>query len=142
MLRRRQALAALLRLFSTSCRGHSRLPSQPNSSTLPPPPVAKKVPFTVSAHGRSWSDPYHWMRDTSDPDLAALLAAENAYADAFVNSAGGGGLRARLAAEMRARLPPSAASPPQPWGPWFVPRHFISSIQCGGIMSLWVLLAD
>ncbi|CAD6224538.1 unnamed protein product [Miscanthus lutarioriparius] len=58
------------------------------------------------------------MRDTSDPDLAALLAAENAYADAFVGSSGGGGLRARLAAEMRARLPASATTPPQPWGPW------------------------
>jgi protease II len=62
------------------------------------------------------------MRDTSDPDLQAFLAAENAYADAFVGSAGGGGLRARLAAEMRARLPASAATPPQPWGPWFVSR--------------------
>lgn len=58
------------------------------------------------------------MRDTSDPDLAVLLAAENAYADAFVGSAGGGGLRARLAAEMRARLPASTATPPQLWGPW------------------------
>ncbi|PUZ71152.1 hypothetical protein GQ55_2G291400 [Panicum hallii var. hallii] len=121
MLRRRPRPAAFLRLFATSCRRSSLHPSQPqlpNPAALPPPPVAKKVPFTVSAHGRSWSDPYHWMRDTSDPDLAALLAAENAYADAFVGSAGGGGLRARLAAEMRARLPPSAATPPQPWGPW------------------------
>uniref|UniRef100_A0A0E0QSR0 Prolyl endopeptidase n=1 Tax=Oryza rufipogon TaxID=4529 RepID=A0A0E0QSR0_ORYRU len=123
MLRRRHHLPAVLRLFSTSCRrGHPTQPPQhPSPAPLPlPPPVAKKVPFTASAHGRSWSDPYHWMRDTSDPDLAALLEAENAYADAFVDSAGegGGGLRARLAAEMRARLPPSAASPPQPWGPW------------------------
>uniref|UniRef100_A0A0E0IL78 Prolyl endopeptidase n=1 Tax=Oryza nivara TaxID=4536 RepID=A0A0E0IL78_ORYNI len=123
MLRRRHHLPAVLRLLSTSCRrGHPTQPPQhPSPAPLPlPPPVAKKVPFTASAHGRSWSDPYHWMRDTSDPDLAALLEAENAYADAFVDSAGegGGGLRARLAAEMRARLPPSAASPPQPWGPW------------------------
>uniref|UniRef100_A0A8I6YGP8 Prolyl endopeptidase n=1 Tax=Hordeum vulgare subsp. vulgare TaxID=112509 RepID=A0A8I6YGP8_HORVV len=121
MLPRRYPLPALLRLFSTTCRRRSRLPPQPhppNTDTLPPLPAAKKVPFTVSAHGRSWSDPYHWMRDTSDPDLAALLAAENAYAEAFVGAAGGGGLRARLAAEMRARLPPSAVSPPQPWGPW------------------------
>ncbi|KAM0900422.1 hypothetical protein ACQ4PT_020673 [Festuca glaucescens] len=122
MLRRRHyPLPALLRLFSTSCLRRPGLPSHPcppNTENPPPPPVAKKVPFTVSAHGRSWSDPYHWMRDTSDPDLAALLAAENAYADAFVYSAGGGGLRARLAAEMRARLPASAASPPQTWGPW------------------------
>lgn len=58
------------------------------------------------------------MRDTSDPDLAALLAAENTYAEAFVGPADGGGLRARLAAEMCARLPRSAATPPQPWGPW------------------------
>ncbi|KAI4989934.1 hypothetical protein ZWY2020_038297 [Hordeum vulgare] len=121
MLPRRYPLPALLRLFSTTCRRRSRLPPQPhppNTDTLPPLPAAKKIPFTVSAHGRSWSDPYHWMRDTSDPDLAALLAAENAYAEAFVGAAGGGGLRARLAAEMRARLPPSAVSPPQPWGPW------------------------
>ncbi|KAM0866112.1 hypothetical protein ACQ4PT_042830 [Festuca glaucescens] len=122
MLRRQHyPLPALLRLFSTSCLRRPGLPSHPcppNTENPPPPPVAKKVPFTVSAHGRSWSDPYHWMRDNSDPDLAALLAAENAYADAFVYSAGGGGLRARLAAEMRARLPASAASPPQTWGPW------------------------
>jgi hypothetical protein len=99
--------------------------SGPGPKVLLPPPMPKKVPFTVSAHGRSWSDPYHWMRDTSDPDLAALLAAENAYADAFVGSAGGGGLRARLAAEMRVRLPPSVVTPPQPWGPWFVSRCLI-----------------
>ena len=129
MLRRRPRPAAFLRLFATSCRRSSLRPSQPQlpgPAALPPPPVAKKVPFTVSAHGRSWSDPYHWMRDTSDPDLAALLAAENAYADAFVGSAGGGSLRARLAAEMRARLPPSAATPPQPWGPWFVSRCLVA----------------
>jgi hypothetical protein len=53
-------------------------------------------------------------RDTSDPDLAALLAAENAYADAFVGSAAAAGLRARL--------PRSTVAPLQPWGPWFVPR--------------------
>ncbi|TVU09934.1 hypothetical protein EJB05_43433, partial [Eragrostis curvula] len=118
MLRRRPRL----RHFATStCRRSSGLPSQPHvpvPNALLPPPVAKMVLFTVSAHGRSWSDPYHWMRDTSDPELTALLAAENAYADAFVGSAGRGGLRSRLAAEMRARLPLSAATPPQPWGPW------------------------
>ncbi|XP_021308980.1 uncharacterized protein LOC8063744 isoform X2 [Sorghum bicolor] len=121
MLCRRPCPGVFLRLFATSCRRSSLHPSQPHlprATALPTLPVAKKVPFNASAHGRSWSDPYHWMRDTSDPDLAALLAAENAYADAFVGSAGGGGLRARLAAEMRARLPASAATPPQPWGPW------------------------
>ncbi|KAG8057115.1 hypothetical protein GUJ93_ZPchr0002g25142 [Zizania palustris] len=124
MLSRRRPFPALLRLFSTACRRRCYPPPTQNHTNpaavpgLPPPPVAKKVPFPVSAHGTSWSDPYHWMRDTSDPDLAALLVAENAYADAFVDSAGGGRLRARLSAEMRSRLPPSAASPPQPWGPW------------------------
>ncbi|WVZ65300.1 hypothetical protein U9M48_014691 [Paspalum notatum var. saurae] len=122
MLRRRPRLGALLRLFTTSCRRSSLQPPQ-QPHLVPPPPVAKKVPFTVSAHGRSWSDPYHWMRDTSDPDLAALLAAENAYADAFVGSAGSGGLRSRLAAEMRARLPPSVATPPQAWGPWLYHQY-------------------
>lgn len=77
------------------------------------------------------------MRDTSDPDLAALLAAENAYADAFVGSAGGGGLRARLAAEMRARLPASAATPPQPWGPWFVSRCLVVLHCMAGNVLAW-----
>ncbi|CAL9134047.1 unnamed protein product [Musa textilis] len=30
------------------------------------PPVAKKIPFTCSAHGRTWEDPYRWMSDTGD----------------------------------------------------------------------------
>jgi hypothetical protein len=128
MLCRRPCPGVFLRLFATSCRSSSLHPSQPHLQTataLPTLPVAKKVPFNVSAHGRSWSDPYHWMRNTSDPDLAVLLAAENAYADAFVGSAGGGGLRARLAAEMRVWLPASTATPPQLWGPWFVSRCLV-----------------
>jgi hypothetical protein len=87
MLRRRPPLG---HMETSTCRRSSRFPSQPHvpdPKALLPPPLAKKVPLTVSAHWRSWSDPYHWMRDTSDPDLAALLAAENAYPDAFVGSA-------------------------------------------------------
>ena len=140
MLRRRLCPGVFLRLFATSCRRSSLHPSQPHlprATALPTLPVAKKVPFNVSAHGRSWSDPYHWMRDTSDPDLAALLAAENAYADAFVGSSGGGGLRARLAAEMRARLPASATTPPQPWGPWFVSRCLVVLYCMAGNVMAW-----
>jgi hypothetical protein len=141
MLCRRPCPGVFLRLFATSCRRSSLHPSQPHLRTataLPTLPVAKKVPFNVSAHGRSWSDPYHWMRDTSDPDLAVLLAAENAYADAFVGSAGGGGLRARLAAEMRARLPASTATPPQLWGPWFVSRCLVVLYCMAGNVLAWI----
>jgi hypothetical protein len=57
MPRRRPPLRALLLHFETStCRRSSRFPSQPHvpdPKALLPPPVPKKAPFTVSAHGRS-----------------------------------------------------------------------------------------
>ncbi|XP_020109536.1 uncharacterized protein LOC109724948 isoform X1 [Ananas comosus] len=86
------------------------------SPSLRSPPTPKKIPFTVATHGRTWDDPYHWMRNTDDPDLRDHLDRENAYADAFMAEACG--LRRQLAAEMRARVPATVATPPERWGPW------------------------
>lgn len=45
------------------------------------PPVAKKVPHTISLHGDQRNDPYYWIRDDSrsDPEMLAYLEAENAF---------------------------------------------------------------
>ncbi|XP_020694066.1 uncharacterized protein LOC110107955 isoform X2 [Dendrobium catenatum] len=101
------------------------LPSPPYSTckrkklpSLPPlqPPIPKKIPFTGSAHGRTWDDPYHWMSNTSDPDLAEHLLRENSYAEAFMIDTDG--LRKRLKEEMWARMPPRISAAPETWGNW------------------------
>lgn len=90
------------------------------SPTFPPqaPPFPKKVPFTVSVHGRTWQDPYHWMSNTDDPHLLEHLNRENSYADSFM--ADTLKLRSQLSSEMKTRLPPSICTPPERWGPWLV----------------------
>lgn len=107
--------------FSTRClRPSATLPTQP-------PPSPKKLPFTVSAHGRSWQDPYHWMSNTDDPHLLEHLNCENSYADAFM--ADTLKLRSQLSSEMKTRLPFYVCTPPEHWGPWFVSLlHFLFSI--------------
>jgi oligopeptidase B len=47
------------------------------------PPVARKAPHVLTAHGDTRIDNYYWMRDDSrsDPEILAHLAAENAYKD-------------------------------------------------------------
>ena len=45
------------------------------------PPVAKKVPKSVTMHGDERVDDYGWLRDKTSADTIAYLEAENAYAD-------------------------------------------------------------
>lgn len=113
-------------LFSSLCR---RKPS-PFSAPRDAPPVPKKVPFTVSAHGTSWQDPYHWMSNTADPDLSAYLRHENSYAEAFM--ADTLNLQRTLFSEMNSRMPTNISTPTERWGPWFVhsrSSHFLYELQ-------------
>lgn len=98
--------------FSSRCRGHH---FQPPSQA---PPSPKKVPFTVSVHGKTWQDPYHWMSSTEDPDLLDHLNHENSYAKAFM--ADTLKLQSTLSSEMRSRIPATISTPPERWGPWLV----------------------
>ncbi|KAE9451126.1 hypothetical protein C3L33_16971, partial [Rhododendron williamsianum] len=87
-------------LSSSPCKTTHPL-SQPSQTKTPPSP--KKVPFTVSVHGRTWVDPYHWMRNTNDPDFVHYLSQENSYAEDFM--ADTHKLRQALVSEMRSRMP-------------------------------------
>jgi oligopeptidase B len=49
----------------------------------PTPPVAKKVPKTITIHGDERVDDYGWLREKTSPETIAYLEAENAYADAL-----------------------------------------------------------
>ncbi|KAF3431635.1 hypothetical protein FNV43_RR26366 [Rhamnella rubrinervis] len=104
--------------FSSLRRSH-RFPPTPETS---PPPVPKKVPSNVSAHGKSWQDPYNWMSNTNDPDLSLYLNRENSYADAFM--ADTHNLQRTLFSEMISRMPPKISTPPERFGPWLYYQHF------------------
>jgi oligopeptidase B len=56
------------------------------TSTLPAPPVAKKVPKVTEIHGRKLVDNYFWLRDKTNPEVKAYLEAENAYTDAVMRA--------------------------------------------------------
>lgn len=102
--------------FSSSCKRPAfTFPEQS-------PPLPKKVPFKVSAHGRTWDDPYHWMCDTKDPEFVRYLHEENSYTEAFM--ADTIDLQSRMVSEMKSRLPTKISTPPERWGPWY----FISSL--------------
>ncbi|KAF8389892.1 hypothetical protein HHK36_024410 [Tetracentron sinense] len=96
--------------FSSHCKGN--LFSSPSQR----PPVPKKIPFKVSAHGRKWEDPYHWMSEADDPDFSNYLNQENSYTQAFM--ADTQILQRKLLSEMTSRMPPKISTPPERWGPW------------------------
>ena len=74
------------------------LAADDNSSSLPAPPVAKKVPKATEINGRELVDNYFWLRDKQNPEVAAYLQAENAYTDAVMKPTEG--LQEKLYDEM------------------------------------------
>lgn len=87
----------------------------PESFDSPPePPDAERRVHVVRAPGGERVDPYYWIRDDErkDPDVLALLEAENAYTDAML--AGSRPLTDALEREMRDRIPGD-----QQGAPWF-----------------------
>jgi len=90
-------------------------------TTLPTAPRAEQRPHTNSAHGVSWDDPYHWLRDpkypeVDDPDVLAYLKAENAYFDGW--KAQHQGLIDQLFDEMKGRIKEDESSVPIRDGDW------------------------
>ena len=78
---------------------------QPGSPATPAPPDAEQREHIVSAPAGDRNDPYYWLRDDSrqDPELLALLEAENDYTQSMLAD-----LQPQirqLSAEMRARIP-------------------------------------
>ena len=53
-----------------------------------PPVIAKKVHAVTAPHGAVRNDDYYWLRDDTrkNPEMLAVLNAENAYADAMLAS--------------------------------------------------------
>ena len=70
-------------LLVTLCAMTTATPSAPAQTAplAPPvPPMAKQMEMSHLLHGDPRPDPYFWLRDKPNPEVAAYLEAENAYA--------------------------------------------------------------
>src|ERR1044071_9918545 len=80
----------------------------------PAPPVAKKIPRTVTVHGTTLSEDYFWMRDNKNPEVIKYLEAENAYTDAQTKHTAA--LQEKLYKEMLSRIKETDTNVPWPLG--------------------------
>ncbi|MGH9139122.1 MAG: S9 family peptidase [Acidimicrobiales bacterium] len=80
------------------------------------PPQPKRIPVTRTLHGDSRTDDYAWLGDSDDPDVVALLEAENAHTeDAMAHLSA---LRQQLFEEIRSRVKETDLSVPVRKGAW------------------------
>ena len=92
--------------------------AEPAPETASPrPPVARKAPRVDVVHGDRRVDDYSWLRDKSDPEVAAYLRAENAYVDAVMKLTGP--FQEALYREMLARIQETDLSVPYREGGYF-----------------------
>jgi len=80
-----KAFFVLAVLSVASCAGSPKpTPGAPTFSLAPP--IAAVHPHSVTLHGDTRVDDYAWLRDKGSPDVISYLEAENAYADARMDS--------------------------------------------------------
>ena len=87
------------------------------AADVPAPPVAKKIPHITEIHGRVLVDNYFWLRDKSNPEVAAYLRAENAYTEAVMKPTEA--FQARLYDEMLSRIQETDVEVPYKQGEYF-----------------------
>jgi oligopeptidase B len=99
------ALAAILALMAA------------DTSNLPAPPIAKKVPKVTEINGRKLVDNYFWLRDKKNPQVKEYLEAENAYTDAVMKPTLP--LQEKLYREMLSRIKQTDVEVPYKEGGYF-----------------------
>ncbi|PZQ23397.1 MAG: S9 family peptidase [Sphingopyxis macrogoltabida] len=92
-----------------------------NTPALPAAPVADRRPHDMTLHGKTLSDPWHWLRDQSyptidDADILDYVKAENAYYEAAMKPHAA--LVETLFQEMKGRIKEADSSVPQKDGDW------------------------
>src|SRR5947209_7010559 len=96
------------------------------ASSAPPeggarPPLAKKVPKSITIHGESFTDPYFWLREKTNPEVNDYLEAENAYTAAVMKPTEA--MQQALYREMLGRIDETDRSAPYRLnGAWYYTR--------------------
>ena len=88
-----------------------------DNTSLPAPPVAKKVPHVTEINGHTMVDNYFWLRDKPNPEVRAYLEAENAYTDAVMKPTEG--FQKKLYDEMLSRVKETDVEVPYREGEYF-----------------------
>src|ERR1035438_2624979 len=107
---------SLLMVLAMASTIRPALADTPVAAPLPAPPVAKRVEKIVTLHGEARSDPYFWLRDKPNPEVAAYLEAENAYTAAVMKPTEP--LQDALYSEMLSHVKETDLSVPYREGEW------------------------
>jgi oligopeptidase B len=97
------------------------------ASPLHTPPVAPRKDHVQVWHGRSFGDPYYWLREKGSPDVVKYLESENAYTEA--TSADLQPFREALYAEMLGRIKQTDLSVPTREGRFYYYRRTVEGLQ-------------
>jgi oligopeptidase B len=81
------------------------------------PPIAKKVPKSVTMFGDTRTDDYGWIRDKASPETIAYLESENAYTEGFMKPTEG--LQKKLYEEMLGHIKQTDTNVPYRKGDYF-----------------------
>jgi oligopeptidase B len=71
-------------LLMTATFANTSAATEENQKAESTPPVAKKIHRETKIHGDVLPDDYFWLREKSNPDVAAYLEAENAYTESVM----------------------------------------------------------
>ncbi|HET7489553.1 MAG TPA: S9 family peptidase [Acidimicrobiales bacterium] len=93
----------------------------------PVPPAAPKRPVTLSAHGDQRVDEWYWLREKDDPEVIALLEAENAHTAAVL--APTEELQQRIYDEIVARIQETDLSVPARKSGWWYLSRTVEGLQ-------------
>ena len=97
------------------------------SSPAPAPPAAPRQDHTQVWHGRTFVDPYYWLREKGSPEVVKYLEAENAYTEA--TTADLGPFREALYAEMLSRIKQTDLGVPTRIGRFYYYRRTVEGLQ-------------
>ena len=99
----------------------------PGPESMPVPPVAEQRLHSVTHHGITIGDPWHWLRDpgyptVEDPEVLAYLKAENQYFEACMAPLQE--VIDTIFEEIKARQQPDLSSVPWRRGGWYYQWSF------------------
>ena len=97
------------------------------ASPAPTPPVAPRKDHSQVWHGRTFVDPYYWLREKGSPEVVKYLEAENAYTEA--TTADLKPFREALYAEMLGRIKQTDLSVPTRDGRFYYYRRTVEGLQ-------------
>ncbi|NNE31027.1 MAG: S9 family peptidase [Winogradskyella sp.] len=85
------------------------------------PPIAKKIPHKLEAHGDTRTDNYFWMKNREHPEVLSYLQAENEYCDLKMKHTKK--FQTDLFEEMKARIKEDDSSVPYKYnGYWYITK--------------------